>query len=281
MKIIATPQKLVDEILTAAGTDLILIGGQALAFWMAHYHVPSPDRFRSISKDTDFLARSSNDLDRARIHQIAQKIGSSQVVIPSHTALTSLVGQIFKDLPESAEDEGGRINIDFVFQVIGTDTETVAKRSIKIQFNGSEFSIMHPIDVLKSRIDNLHQLQEKKENPINAENQILCAIRVMSKCLIETHDLEVPIKGKRSVLLGLTNLITKIALSDAGRKISERHDLFAADAIEPFLIENKEFHEKRLPQILELMSPTRRNMILQEIENRQKHSLKIQSKPNF
>jgi len=53
--------------------------------------------------------------------------------------------------------------------------------------------------------------------------------------------------------------IEKMAESDVGRKVAQRHGLFVADAIDPApLAHVASFVTKKLPQRLELMSPARR-----------------------
>jgi len=50
-----------ERILSATGARMILIGGQALAFWAAYYRVPPPTI--AITKDVDLLALPSRDVD--------------------------------------------------------------------------------------------------------------------------------------------------------------------------------------------------------------------------
>jgi hypothetical protein len=45
--------ELLARILELAGLEMILIGGQALAFWAAYYSVPAPPI--AVTKDVDFL----------------------------------------------------------------------------------------------------------------------------------------------------------------------------------------------------------------------------------
>jgi hypothetical protein len=50
---IHVPPDLLERILEFAGTDMILVGGQALAFWAAYYHTTAPSI--AITKDADAI----------------------------------------------------------------------------------------------------------------------------------------------------------------------------------------------------------------------------------
>ncbi|MBW4050523.1 MAG: hypothetical protein HIU85_03525 [Proteobacteria bacterium] len=57
--------------------------------------------------------------------------------------------------------------------------------------------------------------------------------------------------------------IEALALSDAGRQIARRHDLHVADAIDPSpVLHLTAFATKKLPQLLKLMSATRRAQVV-------------------
>lgn len=64
---ISVPLELLERILALAGNDMILIGGQPLAFWAAYYGTPTPTI--AITKDVEFIGtqadveRLARDLD--------------------------------------------------------------------------------------------------------------------------------------------------------------------------------------------------------------------------
>jgi len=50
-----TPREVLERLLRAAGDDLVLVGGQALAFWVHRYSLVLPADVVAVSADTDFL----------------------------------------------------------------------------------------------------------------------------------------------------------------------------------------------------------------------------------
>lgn len=53
------PESVIRDLLREAGPKLVLVGGQALAYWMRYYHVPFPSSFITVSSDIDFLTASA------------------------------------------------------------------------------------------------------------------------------------------------------------------------------------------------------------------------------
>lgn len=87
---VSVPSELLERILKLAGTDMILVGGQALAFWSAYYQTPAPTI--AITKDVDLLG-TKTDVDR-----LARGL-DARAVFPHQKDVTLLVGQVLKDLP--------------------------------------------------------------------------------------------------------------------------------------------------------------------------------------
>jgi hypothetical protein len=100
---------LLERILELAGTDMILVGGQALAFWAAYYYTTAPSI--AITKDVDLLGT------RADVERLAHGLGG-KAVFPHKNEMTLLVGQVMKDLPG-----GDYVNIDVMFRVYGGITD--------------------------------------------------------------------------------------------------------------------------------------------------------------
>ena len=191
-----------ERILRLAGDGMILVGGQALAFWAAYYEVPAP--------------------------RIAKK-----------------------DLPG-----GDYINIDVMFRVCGSvATEAIASRAVPAENAAGSFRVMHPMDVLQGRLENVYGLSEKQDE--HGLAQLELAIGMTRLFLLDIASQES--NRARPVVLSHLSRIETMALSDAGRKVARRHKLHVADAIDPAPVAHiKSFVAKKLPQLGKLMSPARR-----------------------
>lgn len=244
-----TPQHTIEELLGAAGDDLVLVGGQALAFWVYWYGLAQRDpNIPAISNDVDFLSQSAADRDAVRRFAAVIK---GQVVYPSHRALTALVGQAYLEISETEY-----LNIDVIFKVIGLKAESVRKRARKIVpgLGRPPFLVMHPLDVLHSRLINLHKLQEKQND--KGRMQLALAIDVGRSFLRqEAREIDAAdTAAGRSPLQDYVSAIERMATEDAGRKVAGRHGLHVADAIDPHLIPAGPFWTKRWPGLKKLMS---------------------------
>jgi hypothetical protein len=240
-----TPREVLTSLLRAAGDDLVLIGGQALAFWVHRYGLVLPADVVAVSADTDFLAPSA--ADRAAVVRMAAALqGKTQ--FPSRRARTALVGQAYLDIND---DEF--INVDVVFRVVGLTQEAIRKRAVRVEVDDTSFSVMHPLDVLRSRSANLYQLVEK-QNP-KGVMQLALAIDVARQFLREQVPARTQRVPARSPLQPFVSEIERLALEDAGRKVAKRFRLHVADAIDASLIPAGPFWARKWPALSLLMSP--------------------------
>lgn len=245
-----TPPATIQKLLDAAGDQLVLVGGQALAFWVDWYGLSHEQpSLPAISNDVDFLSPSA--ADKASVQRLAGAI-DGKPVYPHEKALTSLVGQAVVDV--SAEEY---VNVDVIFKVIGIKGETVRQRAVKITPGRARppFLVMHPLDVLRSRLANLYKLPDKQND--KGRMQLALAIGVGRAFLRNEAgraDATETATG-RGPLQAFLSAIEKMAVEDAGRKVTERHGLHVADAIDPHLIPAGPFWTKRWPGLRKLMSP--------------------------
>ncbi|MBX3188745.1 MAG: hypothetical protein KF819_17135 [Labilithrix sp.] len=247
---LVVPKETVRRLLReATELDLLLVGGQALKLWVERYRVVLPDEFAYVSRDVDFLAPSAAASDVVR--KLARALGGRAVFPRRRAALTALVGQAVKDV---SDDEV--FNVDVVHRVYGAD-EGLRARAMELRL-GADLGarLMHPLDVLKSRLDNLHGLAEKRNELGKA--QLRAAIAVAQAFQREALRAENAPGARRPTTLRYAAFVERLAASAAGKKVAARYGIHVADAIEPSAVPVREFCEKKLPVLGRLMSSSRR-----------------------
>jgi hypothetical protein len=134
--------------------DAVLIGGQALAFWVAYFRLPIPPGPRTyVSHDADFLGFSRH------VERFSTAIGGRAVYPPRHQ-ITALEGVV---MVKTAAGE--KIGVDVLRSVVGLETDAVRKKAVQIsdpEDPSLTFKVMHPIDCMVSRFENLRTLSEKR-----------------------------------------------------------------------------------------------------------------------
>ena len=173
----------------------------------------------------------------------------------SQKEMTLLVGQVMKDLPG-----GDSVNIDVMFRVHGNiTTEARTTRAVLAESRAGRFRVMHPLDVLQGRLENVHGLPVKQDEHGVAQLRLAVEMARQFVSDIGSQEASVAEKAARPVVLRHLGRIEALALSDAGRKVAKRYGVHVADAIEPSPVAHiKAFVSKRLPRLLKLMSDARR-----------------------
>lgn len=162
------------ESILAARPGGILIGGGALAFWRADGETPLPSALEAgVTTDIDFF-RLRHDAITFAENMKVQYHAKVEVFIPGFDDAT----------PNSAKvviyGYGGRtdeqyIEIDYLAVVYGfshKEQERMRDRAPLITGDNIEFSVMHPLDVLKSRICNLFGLPQKQNDIGRAQSKL-------------------------------------------------------------------------------------------------------------
>ena len=146
-----TPQE-VQAILSICSPRGVLVGGQALAFWADRLQVKRPANLVSgVTADADFIG------DAALAKSLGKRLGWN-TWIPSLDDATPQTGKVTHRL------KSGRVKqVDFLSGVVGLTTKDLVRRAVDMEVPGiGQLRVMHPIDVLDSRIQNLHLLPEKR-----------------------------------------------------------------------------------------------------------------------
>jgi hypothetical protein len=146
-----TPED-VQKILSICSPRGLLVGGQALAFWADHLQVERPVSLISgVTADADFIG------DSALAEDLARRLGW-RIWIPALDDSTPQTGKV------THRTKSGQVKqVDFLSGVVGLTTKDLARRAIEMELPDiSHLRVIHPIDVLDSRIQNLHLLPEKR-----------------------------------------------------------------------------------------------------------------------
>lgn len=237
------PEELVERVLRSAPPGVVLIGGQALAYWMAYYDIDAPEGGApAISRDVDFFTPDPENWAPLKafaraIHGRAEK--------RDIRALSALIGSAV------APTGDGRLYIvDLLHDVIGLDREHVTANAVPVFVPGTdiELRVMHPLDVLQSRNANLHSLAEKQDNA--GKLQLRLSIDVARAFLEQQME-----SAAWDDYVDAIRTVGQYAKEDAARKNAERYGIHLADAIPAWLIDLDVFWEKQWPHLRERMSP--------------------------
>jgi hypothetical protein len=235
-----TPEEL-EQILLHSSSDALLVGGQALAIWALHYNIePTGELAKKITSDVDFLG--------TRRH--AKALGKAlkwTVWLPTMDDGGPQTGKVTKLLPD-----GGVKQIDYLSGIVGLETVRIQARAVEITLPiGKTIRVLHPLDVLESRLRNLQSLPSKRD-AIGVE-QAKLAIAVARAFLNElTHSKS----GTRSALSAVER-IARMALDKDLVAVAMKYEIDPLDAVPSSKIKSAEFRSRRWPQILDLVSKAR------------------------
>ncbi|MBI3376611.1 MAG: hypothetical protein HY017_33260 [Betaproteobacteria bacterium] len=210
----------------------VLVGGQAVAFWASFLNVPVPPALGSyVTKDSDFLG------DREDVARMASGMQGA-ALYPHQRALTALAGQVKIDLSEHRY-----LNIDVLHKIVGFDDSDAVRKRAEERFLGEvRFRVMHPVDCLKSRLENLRKLAEKRNEAGAAQAEL--AVRVVRRYLETVLE-----EGNERLALRAAESVAKMAVEPAGALVFRSYGIDVLDAVPVKRISNKKFLDVRWPQI--------------------------------
>jgi hypothetical protein len=224
----------VQKILTICSPRGLLVGGQALAFWADHLQVERPPSLVSgVTADADFIG------DSVLAKDLGQRLGW-QIWIPTLDDATPQTGKV------THRTKSGQVKqVDFLSGVIGLTTKDLARRAIEMEVPDiGRLRVIHPIDVLDSRIQNLHLLPEKRTDAGIAQGRLAVD---MARAFIRQ---EVGTRGERAGL----RLLERVA--DIGSDIAAVRVflLYGIDPLQAVPLEDfrttSALHKVRWPQIV-------------------------------
>lgn len=244
------PREMVQRVLESAGPDLVLVGGQALAYWMEYYGIDLDDvRVNPVTRDVDFYTR--NAANTAPVHRFANAIGGTAEIL-GRRSITALVGTAVADL------EGRKVNVDVIHAVVGISKEAVEQNAVQVTLgSGKVIRVMHPLDVLASRNANLHKLADK-QNP-EGVMQLQLAVLVVREYLRQQIGAILANTGlstaeRQREMLNLISDVTDIAKKTAAKTNGSRYGVHVADAIPADALPSGPFWDKQWQHLRALMS---------------------------
>lgn len=229
------------SILKVCSSDGVLVGGQALAFWADHYSVSRPANMEpAVSAGADFIA------DGALARKLARELGW-KAWIPGFDDATFQTGKVTQK-----QSDGSVKQVDFLASVAGLATKNVVRRALEMEVPQiGRLRVMHPIDVLESRIQNLALIPEKRTKA--GVSQASLAIDV-ARAFISA---EVDERGERKALK-LLERVAKIANQDGaiGVFLKFNIDPLLAVPLEVFKTTTA-LHTERWPRVVSALAKQR------------------------
>jgi hypothetical protein len=236
-----TPDE-VQEILAHCGPHALLVGGQALALWAAVYDVSPPKLLAmAISSDADFIGTAD----------VARKLGRAlkqwdlwQATLDDATVQTAKLTRTV---------EGGIKQIDFLGAIAGLSTEAVQRRAVTITLSsGVDLRVLHPLDVLESRLQNLLLIPDKRNarGVAQAHLAVKIANGFISRLVTEGASIR--------VIFDAIERIGQIATNKSITAVMLDYDIDVLSAVPVEQIDHADFRMKRWPQITDAVQEQKR-----------------------
>ncbi len=131
---------------------------------------------------------------------------------------------------------------------MGLSEKEIRKRALELEAFGTRFRVMHPVDCLASRLENLRLLPEKR-------NEVGVAQAKVAAAVVRAFIADVISRGEARHALKLAEFIIRLATTPAGINARTAFNINAMDAVpvekmpEDFRIaqwpQAKEYYEKK------------------------------------
>lgn len=227
---------LVELILRVCGPRALLVGGQALAAWAVHYGIqPIGELSRSITMDADFIGT------RDTAQALQRSLGPPwKLRKATFDDVGEQVAKVYATVPEE-----GIKQVDLLSGVVGLDTRSVRKRASVITLaDGVTVQLLHPLDVLESRMRNLDALPSRR-NAVGVA-QARLAVNVV-RAFIENH---MDSGGNPRTVRQAVKRVEKLALDTRLSQVTFIYGIDVLAAIPVKRIAYPRFHEQQWPKVL-------------------------------
>jgi hypothetical protein len=231
-------------------TQIVLVGGQALAFWSARF-AEHDGEIRAVStKDIDFQGSA----DSARR---AAELLDAKVMIPSPREPSPVTGVV-----TFVDAEGFDRSLDFIEAPRGLTAEDVQDTAIRVELPSLSGEgavglwVMHPERCMESRIYNTIELDRTDEIGMAQLRVSVPITRHWSKALLEDPALDEQIR-ERSVLNLNERIFEKCCEDQCFLAVHQRYEVDPFEAVLDDARLPEGFRTKRYPQMRERLETTR------------------------
>lgn len=233
----------VEKILRVCGTRALLVGGQALATWAVYYGItPVGALSRVVTMDADFIG--TRETAQALQRSLGEPWKLRKATLDD---FGPQVAKVYATLPA-----GGIKQIDFLSGIVGLDTETIRKRASQLTLaDGTRVRLLHPLDLLESRLRNLDALSAK-QNAIGVA-QARLAVSVV-RAFIEDY---MNAAGDPRTVRQAVKRVEKLALDSRLSRVAFTHDIDVLAAVPVERIAYSRFREQQWPRVVERLKGKR------------------------
>jgi hypothetical protein len=148
--------------------SVVLVGGQALSFWVDYFHIPVPETGTPyLTQDADFLAMKTDAEELNHLLGGKLKVATLSDNTPN-TAIIEFVGP-----------SGNKLIIDFLGIVAGLNPDEVRRLSVPVEIEGNRINVLHPMLCLKSRMFNLYSIPSKRNRNGVAQAKVSIEVAIV------------------------------------------------------------------------------------------------------
>lgn len=213
---------------------IVLIGGQAVAFWIRYFNIKP--RLAALTRDIDYLGTKAEAKRASARLQVPHRLRIA--TLDDATPGTALLLVDMAGYPEP-------VLIDYLAEIVGVSSGEINRSAVTIEFQHEPLRVIHPLQLLQAKIWNLYRLAQKRtpEGIEQARLAIEIVIAFVERAGLSQRD-----------LLKTVETIGRFAATAPARYAREHHRLECLEAVPPSVFKNgilpPAFHEKRWPQIL-------------------------------
>lgn len=212
----------------------VLIGGQAVAFWIKYFNIQP--KLPGLTVDIDYLGTKTDAKRVSDRLKIRHKF--KDATFDDNTPNSALLSVEMDGYPEP-------VLIDYMINIFGVESNAIQKSAVTVEFQGEPLRVLHPLQLMQAKIWNLYRLDGKR-TPEGIE-QARLAIEIVA-AFIEQAGM-----SKRD-LLDTIEAIGRFAPTQPARFAEEQYGLDCMKAIPASVLREgvlpEAFHKKRWPQIL-------------------------------